>query len=93
MGRYICCGEDLVWKYALGEQPSEMYRIHEELGIGEYTFNEEGDTLILRRSDLELLDRALRELKLTQTQSQNYFLDMIDAICDYMREHPDRGEF
>lgn len=40
MGRYIQCqinGEfEIVWKYGLGAQPSEMYRIYEELGVGEY---------------------------------------------------------
>ena len=40
MSRYICCYIDGqwhdVWKYKLGVQPSEMYRIYEELGIGEY---------------------------------------------------------
>ena len=40
MGRYIKCkinGElEYVWKYVLGVQPSEMYRIYEELGVGEY---------------------------------------------------------
>jgi hypothetical protein len=40
MGRYIECkinGElENVWKYVLGAQPSEMYRIYEELGVGEY---------------------------------------------------------
>ncbi|MEG4292330.1 hypothetical protein Q5692_25355 [Microcoleus sp. C2C3] len=39
MGRYIECkinGEfEYVWKYVLGGQPSEMYRIYEELGVGE----------------------------------------------------------
>lgn len=40
MGRYISCkinGQwELVWKYGFGTQSSEMYRIHEELGVGEY---------------------------------------------------------
>jgi hypothetical protein len=40
MGRYISCkiGEEYetVWKYGFGVQNSEMYRICEELGIGEY---------------------------------------------------------
>ncbi|MEO0826802.1 MAG: hypothetical protein AAFX95_22985 [Cyanobacteria bacterium J06639_16] len=40
MGRYITCEisgrSQNVWKYAFGDQPSEMYRIYEELGIGEY---------------------------------------------------------
>ncbi|WP_332978974.1 hypothetical protein [Microcoleus sp. A003_D6] len=40
MGRYIECkinGElENVWKYVFGAQPSEMYRIYEELGVGEY---------------------------------------------------------
>jgi hypothetical protein len=40
MGRYINCkiaGKDeMVWKYVFGEQNSEMYRISEELAIGEY---------------------------------------------------------
>lgn len=40
MGRYINCevnGEsNEVYKYAFGDQPSEMYRISTELGIGEY---------------------------------------------------------
>jgi len=52
MGRYIGCevnGESLdVYKYGLGEQSSEMYRISEELRIGEYhlisyTYDEETD--------------------------------------------------
>jgi hypothetical protein len=40
MGRYIRCEVDgkseMVWKYLFGSQPSEAYRIYEELGIGEY---------------------------------------------------------
>ena len=40
MGRYIECeinNESLiVWKYKLGEQPSEMHRINTEWEIGEY---------------------------------------------------------
>ena len=40
MGRYINCkiGNDyeIVWKYGLGVQASEMNRISIELGIGEY---------------------------------------------------------
>ena len=40
MGRYIECkinGKlEYVWKYVLGGQLSEMYRIQEELGVGEY---------------------------------------------------------
>jgi hypothetical protein len=40
MGRYISCkvGDEYetVWKYELGVQSSEIYRISSELGIGEY---------------------------------------------------------
>jgi hypothetical protein len=40
MGRYINCqinGEwKIVWKYGFGKQSSEMSRIYEELGVGEY---------------------------------------------------------
>jgi hypothetical protein len=40
MGRYITCEaagkRETVWKYLFGSQPSEAYRIYEELGIGEY---------------------------------------------------------
>ncbi len=39
MGRYIECKINgklaQVWKYGFGA-PSEMYRIYEELGVGEY---------------------------------------------------------
>jgi hypothetical protein len=40
MGRHINCKIDgkweMVWRYSFGGQTSEMFRIHEELGIGEY---------------------------------------------------------
>lgn len=40
MGRSIKCEVDgkleTVWKYLFGSQPSEAYRIYEELSIGEY---------------------------------------------------------
>lgn len=40
MGRYINCkinGQwEPVWKYGFGAQSAEMYRIYEELGLGEY---------------------------------------------------------
>ena len=40
MGRYISCKVgseyETVWKYGLGIQNSDMYRISSELGIGEY---------------------------------------------------------
>ena len=40
MGRYINCKignkYEMVWKYGLGVQDSEMHRISTELGIGEY---------------------------------------------------------
>ena len=36
MGRYVTCGEDIVWKYRFGVQPSELYRIEEELGVGKH---------------------------------------------------------
>lgn len=40
MGRYINCKiadkYEMVWKYAFGEQNSEMYRISKELAVGEY---------------------------------------------------------
>lgn len=91
MGRSIYCGEDFLWKYVLGEQVSEMYRINSELGIGEYSFTEDGDTLIIRQTDLEGLDRALTGLKPTQPQNPNYFLDRIAG--DYIPAHPDQAEF
>lgn len=40
MGRYVECkinGHwEIVWKYIFGAQSSEIYRIYEDLGLGEY---------------------------------------------------------
>ncbi len=52
MSRYIECkfdsGYQIVWKYKLGEQASEMCRISTELGVGEYhQISEIEDRLIL----------------------------------------------
>ncbi|MBD2183069.1 hypothetical protein H6S82_10520 [Planktothrix sp. FACHB-1355] len=48
MGRYINCfvgGEGkIVWKYGFGVQNSEMHRIYDELGIGEYKLVKDVDS-------------------------------------------------
>lgn len=61
MGRYIDCGEDLVYKYALN-QPSNLYLIHDMLGIGRLNHHtaEEGyrngcDVLLLTKKDIKKL--------------------------------------
>ena len=74
MGRYVYCNGKCVWKYSFAEQSSDQYRITEELSIGKVVYpnandlgNFYGDTLILHRSDISLLENALgphqKELK------------------------------
>ncbi len=38
MGRLVTCGKDIVWKYVFGEQNSEIYRVPEDVGVGEHVF-------------------------------------------------------
>jgi hypothetical protein len=61
MGRYIECGEEVIYKYAL-DQKSNMYLIHEMLGIGRlkhYTADESYgngcDVLLLIKKDIKKL--------------------------------------
>ncbi|GGA36068.1 hypothetical protein [Psychrobacillus lasiicapitis] len=63
MGRYIDCGEDLVYKYTLNE-PSNLYLIHDMLKIGglkRYTAGEKYgngcDVLLLTKKDIKKLKK------------------------------------
>ncbi|WP_415882351.1 hypothetical protein [Neptuniibacter sp. QD34_54] len=38
MGRLVTCDEDYVWKYVFGEQNSELYRVPQDVGVGEHHF-------------------------------------------------------
>lgn len=128
MGRYINCevnGESKeVYKYAFGDQPSEMYRIFTELGIGEYhlityAYNEEeedneeaypkepaiqyideqsddveGDILILIRSDIERLNEQIDILAMNKRDKEDeFYMDMIEAICDFMNAYSEQDRF
>ncbi|OUR65505.1 hypothetical protein A9Q79_00470 [Methylophaga sp. 42_25_T18] len=36
MGRLVTSGNDIVWKYVVAEQSSEMYRVPIDVGVGEH---------------------------------------------------------
>jgi len=38
MGRLVTCDDDCVWKYVFGKQNSELYRVPEEVGVGDHYF-------------------------------------------------------
>ncbi|BAY85910.1 hypothetical protein NIES267_54160 [Calothrix parasitica NIES-267] len=80
----------IVWKYRFGSQPSEMHRIYDDLGIGKYSSNNSNlDELILNRSDIEKLEKEIIELE----DNPSNFLDMLEAIRDFMFRHPEQNEF
>ncbi|MCM3725100.1 hypothetical protein M3226_05230 [Neobacillus cucumis] len=61
MGRYIECGVDFVYKYGL-DQPSNLYLIHDMLGIGrinhhtaEESYGNGCDVLLLIKKDIKKL--------------------------------------
>lgn len=63
---------DFVWKYVFGAQPSEQFRIAEELGIGRYRNREEqnksprakyGDVLMLSRKDIQTLEQTVKPMR------------------------------
>lgn len=63
MGRYIECGEDIVYKYAL-DQKSNLNLIHDMLGIGklkhytaEESFGNGRDVLLLIKKDIKKLKK------------------------------------
>jgi len=80
-----------VWKYKFAEQKSEMHRIYDELGIGKYALKSDAneDVLILIRSDIEKLEKEIDRLK----ENPSNFLDMIEAIRDFMLRSPEKNEF
>jgi hypothetical protein len=98
MSRLIGCevnsGCQIVWKYWFG-QPSEMHRISTELGIGDYQqLGGLEDRLILTRSDLRKLEMQIQMLKETKTTHEDkQFIDMIEAIRDFIIVNSDREQF
>lgn len=63
MGRYIECGEDVVYKYPF-EQQSNLYLIHDMLGIGrlrrkagEESYGNGYDVLLLIKKDVKRLKK------------------------------------
>ncbi|MFB2920729.1 MULTISPECIES: hypothetical protein [Aerosakkonema] len=75
MGRYINCfvgGEGkIVWKYGFGVQKSEMHRIYDELGIGEYKLVKDVD---YQENNLEKITNRIYE----------YTDDWREADCDVL---------
>lgn len=62
MGRHIyetTTGE-WVWRYAFAEQSSEQSRIVRELGVGQHFGDELGDTVLIQRDELPVLERWLK---------------------------------
>lgn len=120
MGRYIICKVrskrkrrpkyeyETVWKYVLATQDSEMHRIYDELGIGQYYLRRwlmaEGkyevvssagngveDVLILNREDIKSLEEQILVLKAKGERS--YYVDMLEAICNFAHRYSDQAEF
>ncbi|WOO43120.1 hypothetical protein [Rubellicoccus peritrichatus] len=38
MGREVTCDGEFIWRYIYGEQPSELYRVSEELRLGQHHY-------------------------------------------------------
>jgi hypothetical protein len=103
MGRYIECGEENVYKYALN-QPSEMDLINTKLKIGklkryssEESYGNGCDVLILKRGDINKL-REYFYLELKGEENENSlekanFLKMIHHIIEYSNKYPKRNTF
>jgi hypothetical protein len=96
MGRSISCrvNEKLetVWRYLFGSQPSEMYRIYEELGVGEYhpfRFEYEDDQVegiyeyLLTRQGA---DGDILILDSTELEELNVYLQNLQADAEKSKE-------
>ncbi len=100
MGRRIFYNSDCVYKYSFG-QPSEMYRIHEELGIGKYhpirnnyVRGDEGfinipeylESRIEADGDILILNRK-------DIQELGQWLDLLREDCNARKEHYDYHKY
>lgn len=92
MGRYIDCGEDLVYKYALN-QPSNLYLIHDMLGIGRlnhYTTDESHgngcDVLLLTKQNIkELKNYFDLRVKQIERDKKMGFSDITSGEANFQR--------
>ncbi len=68
-----------------------MHLIYDELRIGKYALKSDAneDILILNRSDIEKFEKEIDRLQ----ENPSNFLDMIEAIRDFMLRHPEKNEF
>ncbi|MGG1398968.1 hypothetical protein ABE288_14360 [Bacillus salipaludis] len=62
MGRYIECGEDFVYKYAVNQQ-SELSLIHDMLGIGRLNHHSAEESYVNGCEVLLLIKRDIKKLK------------------------------
>jgi hypothetical protein len=98
MSRLIGCeinsGCQIVWQYRF-RCPSDMYRIHTELGIGEYhQINRLEDRLILARDELEKLEAQIKTLKeITIVNEDREFITMVEAFRNCIVTNPEQDRF
>lgn len=53
MGRLVYCDDEIVWKYAFGEQASELYRVPKETGACQHNFIKIDDGKVLEDGTIE----------------------------------------
>jgi hypothetical protein len=85
MGRQVTCDGEFVWKYVLGEQSSELYRVPEETGLGEHHFI---------RFNPEALEDGIYDWERVNPENEEFEAEVlilaakeIEALSDYVNEH------
>jgi hypothetical protein len=85
MGRQVTCDGEFVWNYVLGEQSSELYRVPEEMGLGEHHFV---------RFNPEALEDGIYDWECVNPEDEEFEAEVlilaakeIEVLSDYVNEH------
>ena len=108
MGRYVTCGDDLIWSYVLGRQPSELNRIALDFDVGRlqrYAWSDEDHRYVPVGAqdagdvdELLVLRSDIHRLRsiasdLEASDTDAFFRGLVEAIVEYAEERCDVAEF
>ncbi|ARU57243.1 hypothetical protein OLMES_3202 [Oleiphilus messinensis] len=82
MGRFVTCDDDYVWKYVFGEQNSELYKVPEELGVGEHHF--------VRFDEEKLINEDIREWIVVDPRTEEFEAEVLilsDVDLEYISKY------
>ncbi len=92
MGRYVTCGDEIVWKYVFGKQASELYRVPMKTGAGQHNFIKIDQEKVLEGGTIEW-----RPVDPAEEEFDAEFLKVTDAdiptLRRYVEEHMPKNSF